>query len=129
MNSPARTQPAGGSHTMSPTAPPAPDRLAQLSAEGIVNTMPEATIEAVADHAELRGDTVRGAYDEARRVFAGLQGLGIDYDDVIEVLEGEGVEKFSASWSELLDTIDKKMARLREQPPWPPNQPPTGRAR
>ncbi len=103
--------------------------VVDLVAPGIVNTMPDATIEAVADHAELRGDTVRGAYDEARRVFAGLQALGIDYGDAIEVLEGEGVEKFSASWSELLDTIDKKMARLREQPPRPGNQPPTGRAR
>jgi hypothetical protein len=59
----------------------------------------------------------------ARRVFAGLQALGIDYDDVIEVLESEGIEKFTASWIELLDTINNKMARLMEQTPPPGNQP------
>ena len=74
--------------------------------------MPQATIEAVADHAPLRGDTVRGTYDEARSVFADLGALGIGYDDVTEVLESEGVEKFSASWSELLATIGTEMERM-----------------
>ncbi len=97
--------------------------IVDLVAPGVVNTMPEATIEATADHAELRGNTVRGAYDEARRVLAGLQALGIGYDDVIEVLESEGVEKFTASWTELLDTIEKQTTRLREQTPLPGNQP------
>ncbi len=86
--------------------------VVELVAPNTVNTMPEATIEATADHAELRGDTVRGTYAEARRVFADLEALGIGYDDVTEVLENEGVEKFSASWSELLDTIEKEMARM-----------------
>ena len=74
-----------------------------------VNTMPEATIKATADHGELRGDTVRGTCDEARKVFADLEELGISYDDVVQVLEDEGVAKFEASWNELLDTIRTNM--------------------
>jgi transaldolase len=70
-----------------------------------VNTMPEATIKATADHGELRGDTVHGTYDASRKVFADLEKLGIAYDDVVQVLEEEGVAKFEASWNELLDTI------------------------
>jgi transaldolase len=72
-----------------------------------VNTMPEATIKATADHGELRGDTVHGTYDASRQVFADLENLGISYDDVVQVLEDEGVAKFEASWNELLDTIKK----------------------
>jgi transaldolase len=72
-----------------------------------VNTMPEATIKAMADHGELRGDTVHGTYDAARQAFADLENLGISYDDVVQVIEDEGVAKFEASWNELLDTIKK----------------------
>jgi transaldolase len=74
-----------------------------------VNTMPEATIKATADHGELRGDTVHGTYDESRQVFADLDELGIGYDDVVQVLEDEGVAKFETSWNELLDTIRTNM--------------------
>ncbi len=80
---------------------------------GTVNTMPEATIEATAHHAPLRGDTVHGTYDEARQVFADLRALGIEYDDVTRVLEQEGVEKFTASWSELLATIETETSRMK----------------
>jgi transaldolase len=71
--------------------------------------MPEATIKATADHAELRGDTVHGTYDQSRQVIADLEELGISYDDVVQVLEDEGVAKFMASWNELLDTIRTNM--------------------
>jgi transaldolase len=74
-----------------------------------VNTMPEATIKATADHGELHGDTVHGTYDEARQVFADLEELGIGYNDVVQVLEDEGVAKFETSWNELLDTIRTNM--------------------
>ena len=87
--------------------------VVELVAPGTVNTMPGATIEATADHAPLRGDTVHGTYDEARQVFADLQALGIEYDDVTRVLEQEGVEKFAGSWSELLATIDTEMSRTK----------------
>jgi transaldolase len=77
----------------------------QLVTSGVVNTMPEATINAFADHGEVTGDTVRDRYGEARQVFAELERLGISYDDVVEVLEDEGVSKFEASWTELVDTV------------------------
>jgi transaldolase len=87
--------------------PAYPDTLYvdQLITSGVVNTMPQATIDAFADHGEVRGDTVRGTYDEARKVIADLEKLGISYDDVVQVLEDEGVSKFEASWAELLDTV------------------------
>jgi transaldolase len=93
--------------------PAYPDTMyvVELVAPDTVNTMPEATIHAMADHGELRGDTVRGTYDEARRVFGDLEGLGISYDDVVRVLEEEGVAKFAASWQELFDSIKSEMGR------------------
>jgi transaldolase len=87
--------------------------VVELVARDTVNTMPEATLEAMASHGELRGDTISGTYQEARRVFERLARLGIDYDDVVKVLEDEGVAKFAASWSELLDTIGAEMAAGR----------------
>jgi transaldolase len=86
--------------------------VVELVAPGTVNTMPEATLHAVADHAKLRGDTVRGTYDQARQVFADLAALGISYDDVVEVLEVEGVQKFATSWHEFLETIKTNMAAV-----------------
>ncbi|MFE9206932.1 transaldolase [Micromonospora sp. NPDC007230] len=82
----------------------------ELIAPGTVNTMPEATIHAVADHGEVRGDTVTGCYDDARKVFSDLQAVGVDLADVVAVLEREGVEKFEASWLELLDGVKKSLA-------------------
>jgi transaldolase len=84
--------------------------VADLVAPGTVNTMPESTLRAVADHGEIRGDTVHGTYDQSREVFAALAGLGIAYDDVVQVIEEEGVAKFAASWQELLETIKAEMA-------------------
>jgi len=81
--------------------------VTELVVSDTVNTMPEATIKATADHGELRGDTVHGTYDASRQVFTDLERLGISYDDVVQVLEDEGVAKFEASWNELLDTIKK----------------------
>ena len=91
--------------------PSFPDTMyvVELVVADTVNTMPEATIKATADHGELRGDTVHGTYDASRKVFADLEKLGIGYDDVVQVLEEEGVAKFEASWNELLDTIRTKM--------------------
>jgi len=91
--------------------PAFPDTMyvVDLVVKDTVNTMPEGTIKATADHGQLRGDTVHGTYDESRQVFADLEKLGISYDDVVQVLEEEGVSKFAASWSELLETIKKEM--------------------
>jgi transaldolase len=81
----------------------------ELVAPGVVNTMPEPTIEAFADHGEIRGDTVTGAYAEAQRVLDDLAALGIPYDDVIDTLEREGVDKFEASWLELLKSVESQL--------------------
>jgi transaldolase len=91
--------------------PSFPDTMyvVELVVANTVNTMPEATIKATADHGELRGDTVHGTYDASRKVLDDLEKLGIAYDDVVQVLEDEGVAKFEASWNELLDTIRTNM--------------------
>ena len=86
--------------------------VVELVAPDTVNTMPEATLRATADHAKLRGDTIRGTYDESRKIFAELEKLGISYDDVVRVLEDEGVQKFAASWNEFLGTIESNMAAV-----------------
>ena len=86
--------------------------VVELVAPDTVNTMPESTLRATADHARLRGDTVHGTYDQSRQVFADLAKLGIEYDDVVRVLEDEGVEKFAASWNEFLGTIESNMAAV-----------------
>jgi transaldolase len=91
--------------------PAYPDTMyvTELVAADTVNTMPESTIRAVADHGVLRGDTVHGTYEQSRQVFADLEKLGISYDDVVQVLEDEGVAKFAVSWDELLGTIRKNL--------------------
>jgi transaldolase len=76
-----------------------------LIAPNTVNTMPEKTLEAVADHGAPDPDSVTGHYDEAQQIMDQLASLGIVYDDVIEVLEREAVEKFEKSWAELLETV------------------------
>jgi transaldolase len=76
-----------------------------LVTRGVVNTMPEATIKAVEEHSEITGDTVRGDYAADRKVIDDLEKLGISYDEVVQLLEDEGVSKFDASWSELQDTV------------------------
>jgi transaldolase len=83
-----------------------------LVAPGTVNTMPEPTLDALVDHGEFRGDTVRSAYVDAHQVLADLDRLGVDYNDVVEVLEDEAIEKFEASWNELIESIRSELERL-----------------
>ncbi|AXI79926.1 transaldolase [Peterkaempfera bronchialis] len=87
--------------------PALPDTLyvTELVAPGTVNTMPEATLDAVGDHGEITGDTITGGYAQAQADMDAIAAAGVDYDDVVQVLEDEGVEKFEASWIELLDTV------------------------
>ena len=84
--------------------------VTDLVAPGTVNTMPEPTLHAIAGHGDVRGDTIHGTYDEARRYFEQLEAVGVSYDDVVQVLEDEGVEKFAISWNQLLDTIKSELA-------------------
>ncbi len=83
--------------------------VTELVAPNTVNTMPEKTIDAVADHAEIDGDTVTGTASAAQEVFDKLAGIGIDLTDVFVVLEDEGVEKFVESWTELLEETQKQL--------------------
>lgn len=83
----------------------------ELVAAGTVNTMPEKTLDATAEHADLNGDTIRPFYEQAWNTMAALKEAGVDYDDVVRVLEDEGVEKFEVSWNELLESVSKKLVR------------------
>jgi transaldolase len=80
-----------------------------LIAPGVVNTMPGATLDAYADHGQTTPDTVTPHYDDAQQVFEDLAAVGIDFADVVDVLEREGVEKFAASWTELLDSVERQL--------------------
>ena len=79
--------------------------VTDLAVANTVNTMPEKTMQAFADHGEVEGDQVTTKYAEAQQVMDDLARVGVDYDDVIETLEREGVEKFVASWDELVTTV------------------------
>ncbi|WP_034623560.1 transaldolase [Cellulomonas sp. URHE0023] len=87
----------------------------ELVVAGVVNTMPEATLKAVADHGGDGHDTVTGTRAAAEAVIAGLRDLGIDIDDVTEQLEVEGVDKFTTAWGELLSTVSDGLAGAAEQ--------------
>jgi transaldolase len=83
--------------------------VTELVAPNTVNTMPEKTIDAVADHGVITGDTVTGTGDAAQGVFDQLSAVGIDLPDVFKVLEDEGVEKFEKSWHELLEATQGQL--------------------
>ena len=74
---------------------------------GVVNTMPEATLHAVADHGVLRGDTVIAGYHHAVEVMTALAEIGVDYDDVVDTLERDGLTTFQASWAALTETVER----------------------
>ena len=80
-----------------------------LVTAGTVNTLPMATLAAFADHGEAAQDTVAGEYREADQVLNTLDGLGIDYAAVVAQLESEGLQKFEASWAELLASVETAM--------------------
>ncbi|MGW6136646.1 transaldolase [Streptomyces sp. NPDC055144] len=86
--------------------------VVDLVAPGTVNTMPEATLDATADHGEITGNTIAGTYDQSRTEIAAVEKLGISYDDVVQVLEDEGVDKFEASWNDLLKSTEAELQRL-----------------
>jgi transaldolase len=83
--------------------------VVDLVAPDTVNTMPEATLDAVADHGVIKGNTIAGSYEESRKVIDALNELGIEYDDVIEVLEVEGVQKFEDSYAQLAESVKKQL--------------------
>jgi transaldolase len=79
--------------------------VTDLVVANTVNTMPEKTMMAFADHGEVHGDMVSDTEAEAQQVMDDLAAVGISYDDVVNVLEEEGVEKFETSWHELVETV------------------------
>ncbi|MEU3844440.1 transaldolase [Streptomyces sp. NPDC028635] len=84
----------------------------QLVAPNTVNTMPEATLFATEESGEITGNTVAGTYEQARADLDALEKLGISYDEVVQLLEDEGVEKFEASWNDLLKSTQAELERL-----------------
>jgi transaldolase len=84
----------------------------ELIGPDTVNTMPPETIEAFEDHGEVRGDTVLDGVGKAERLLEKLREAGVDYDDVVETLEDEGVRKFTDSFDELIDGIRAKRGEL-----------------
>jgi len=85
----------------------------QLVTIDVVNTMPEGTLDAMRDHGVMSGDTVRTRYVEAHADLAALADAGIDLDDVVDVLESEGVEKFVKSWESLLAVVQSALLAAR----------------
>lgn len=85
----------------------------ELVAPGVVNTMPESVVHAFADHGEVKTGIVHSSYERAQRVLDELADLGIDYNDVIDTLEREGVQKFEASWLELFKSVETQLEGSR----------------
>jgi transaldolase len=84
----------------------------ELAGPDTVNTMPRETVEAVLDHAEIRGDAITEDVEGARAVLQAFADAGIEYDDVVDTLEREGVEKFAKSFRELFSELESKRDSL-----------------
>ena len=89
--------------------------VTELVSPNTVNTMPEKTMDAVADHGEVVGDTVSGKGPESQEIFDRISALGIDLTDVFLTLENEGVQKFEAAWNELLEATDEQLRRAGQK--------------
>ncbi|MCL6670469.1 transaldolase [Streptomyces panaciradicis] len=87
-----------------------PDTLyvSDLIAPDTVNTMPEKTLKAYADHGRP-GTPIPQTYDEAAQVMKAVADAGVDLDDVFKVVEDEGVRKFAASWDELTKSVRSQL--------------------
>ena len=79
--------------------------VTSLVAPNVVNTMPESTLRAVADHGDVPADSIHGSYAESQLVLDGLRDLGVSYADSMQSLEDEAVVKFEASWAQLSDHL------------------------
>ncbi|WP_081706174.1 transaldolase [Nocardia sp. CNY236] len=98
--------------------PDYPDTMyvTELVAPNTVNTLPEKTLQAVADHGTIGGATIPGTAAAAEQVFDQLTKVGIDLDDVFTVLEREGVDKFEKSWTDLLSATSNELRSARRAP-------------
>ncbi len=89
--------------------------VTELVAPNTVNTMPEKTMEAVADHGVITGDTITGTAAASQQVFDALAAAGVSLPEVFEKLETEGVDKFEVSWNELLEAISGELAAASDK--------------
>ncbi|RMB75897.1 transaldolase [Rhodococcus sp. SBT000017] len=89
--------------------------VTELVSPNTVNTMPEKTMDAVADHGEVVGDTVSGKGPESQEIFDRISALGIDITDVFVTLENEGVQKFEAAWNELLEATGEQLRQAGQK--------------
>ncbi|OZC66697.1 transaldolase [Rhodococcus sp. 06-462-5] len=89
--------------------------VTELVSPNTVNTMPEKTMDAVADHGEVVGDTVSGKGPESQEIFDRISALGIDITDVFLTLENEGVQKFEAAWNELLEATGEQLRQAGQK--------------
>jgi transaldolase len=80
--------------------------VTELIAPELVNTMPEKTMEAVSDHGIVPANSIVGKYAESKSVLYAIEAMGVSYDEVTELLETEGVDKFIVSWNELVESVD-----------------------
>jgi transaldolase len=90
--------------------------VVELVTQGVVNTMPQATLAAVADHGTIRGDTIRPFYAEAHQVLRDLPAVGVDYDDVVDLLEHEGLTKFETSWALVTSELSDRLRAISPHP-------------
>jgi transaldolase len=88
--------------------------VAGLVAPGVINTMPEATLNAVTDHGDIPDDSIHGTYEQSQAVLGDLAALGVDYDDVVQTLEDQGVSTFDASWDHLGQRLATALGARRE---------------
>jgi transaldolase len=84
--------------------------VVDLVTRGVVNTMPQATLAAVADHGAIRGDTIRPFYPDAHQVLQDIAAIGVDYDAVVDLLEDEGIQKFEASWARVTAELSDRLS-------------------
>jgi len=85
--------------------------VVDLVAPDTVNTMPEATLQAIADHGQVQGDPVRGGYAAAHATLDELSRLGVDMADVADTLEEQGVASFAKSWDELIASVTTQIEK------------------
>lgn len=89
--------------------------VVELVAPQTVNTMPEATLKAVEDHGVVQGNTIAGTRDSAQDVLDRLTSVGIDYDDVVDTLERDGIAAFDKAWRELADKLRAQLTATNKE--------------
>jgi transaldolase len=102
--------------------------VVDLVTRGVVNTMPQATLAAVADHGTIRGDTIRPFYQDAHQVFHDIAAVGVDYENVVDLLETEGLTKFEKSWATVTDELSDRLRTTSPHPNADDAPPPQERA-